>query len=127
MNTNKKAGIWLDHATANIFDPNEEGPHQAVSSRFTVQAKEEAMSKNENLMHNKEQHLQEAYYKKIGAEILKYDHVLLFGPTSAKTELHNLLNKDLHFKDIKIDVESADKMTEPEKRAFVRSHFKKQL
>ena len=75
-------------------------------------------------MHNKEQQLHEAYYKEIADEILKYDHVLLFGPTKAKTELHNYLNKDLHFKDIIIDVESADKMTDNEKSALVKNHFK---
>ena len=38
--------------------------------------------------------------------------------------LHNYLNRDLHFKDIKIDIESADKMTDNEKHAFVNNHFK---
>lgn len=77
-------------------------------------------------MHNKEQQFHEAFYKKIADEILKYDHVLLFGPTNAKMELHNLLNKDIHFKNIKIDIESADKMTDNEQYAFVRKHFEKQ-
>jgi hypothetical protein len=49
--------------------------------------------------------------------------VLLFGPTNAKTELQNYLNKDLHFKDIPIDIEAADKMTENEQVAFVKKHF----
>lgn len=43
---------------------------------------------------------------------------------NAKNELHNFLNKDLHFKDIKIDIESADKMTDNEKDAFMQNHFK---
>jgi len=42
-----------------------------------------------------------------------------------KTELHNYLKKDLHFIDKKIDVESADKMTDNEKTSFVKNHFKK--
>ena len=70
-------------------------------------------------MHNKRQQMHE----KIGGEILKYNHILLFGPTNAKVELHNYLNKDMHFKDIKIDIESADKMTDNEKDAFVKNHF----
>lgn len=49
--------------------------------------------------------------------------MLLFGPTNAKTELHNFLNKDSHFKNVKVDVVSADKMTENEKNAFVKKHF----
>lgn len=74
-------------------------------------------------MHNKRQQMHEAFYKGISDEILKYDHVLLFGPTNAKSELHNLLNKNFNFRDIKIDVESADKMTDNEKGAFVRNYF----
>ena len=74
-------------------------------------------------MHNKEQQLHEAYFKEISEVILNYDHVLLFGPTNAKSELHNYMNKDLHFKDIIVDIESADKMTDNEKEAFVRKHF----
>jgi hypothetical protein len=49
--------------------------------------------------------------------------VLLFGPTNAKLELSNFLKKDLHFKDIKIDIEAADKMSDNEKLAFVKAHF----
>jgi stalled ribosome rescue protein Dom34 len=75
-------------------------------------------------MHNKRQQMNEAFYKEIADEVLKYDHVLLFGPTNAKSELHNYLSKDLHFKDIKIDVETADNITDNEKIAFVKSHFK---
>jgi hypothetical protein len=35
-------------------------------------------------MHHKEHQLQEAFYKQIGVETLKYDAVLLFGQTNAK-------------------------------------------
>jgi len=75
-------------------------------------------------MHNKRQQMHEAYYKEIAGEIIKYNHVLLFGPTNAKVELHNYLNKDLHFKNIQIDIEPEDKMTDNEKDAFVKNHFK---
>ena len=124
METKKKLGIWMDHSTADLIDLNVDINH-SINSEFTFDTKEEALSRSENLMHNKRKQMHEAYYKEISDEILKYDHVLIFGPTNAKVELHNYLNKDLHFKDIKIDIEPADKMTENEKDAFVRSHFKK--
>lgn len=56
---------------------------------------------------------------------LNYDNVLLFGPTNAKDELNNYLNKDLHFKNIQITVESADKMTDNQKGAFVKAYFER--
>jgi hypothetical protein len=74
-------------------------------------------------MHNKRQQMHEAFYNEIGGEILKYDRVLLFGPTNAKTELHNYLKKDLHFKDIIFDIEAADKMSDNAMHAFVKDHF----
>jgi len=68
----------------------------SILSKFTFTANEEALCRSETLMHNKR-----------------------------KTELHNYLKKDLHFIDKKIDVESADKMTDNEKTSFVKNHFKK--
>jgi len=114
METQKNLGIWMDHASANLIDLTAKENNHSITSKFTFSTKEETLKKSEHLMHNKEQQMDEAYYKKIGAAILNYQHVLLFGPTHAKSELHNYLKKDLHFKDIKIDVESRDKITDNE-------------
>ncbi|ADV50264.1 hypothetical protein I2486_14780 [Cellulophaga sp. E16_2] len=123
MKTNNNLGIWMDHATAHLIDLNSKDECRIIVSKFTTDVKEDALIKSESLMHNKRQQMQEEYYEEIGAKILKYTHVLLFGPTNAKVELHNYLNKNLHFKDVKIDIEAADKMTDNEKNAFVKSHF----
>jgi stalled ribosome rescue protein Dom34 len=124
MEAKKSIGIWMDHSVAKFIEGNAGNNSSSILSDFTASVKEEALSKNENLMHNKEQQMQEAYYKEIAKKILEYEHVLLFGPTNAKAELHNYLNKDLKFRDIKIDVESADKMTDNEMNAFVKDYFK---
>ena len=123
MRTNYNLGIWMDHSTAHLVDINSKNKSRSIVSKFTSETKVEALSRSESLMHNKRQQMHEKFYKKIGAEILKYNHVLLFGPTNAKVELHNYLNKDLHFKDVKIDIQTADKMTDNEKDAFVKKHF----
>lgn len=115
----------MDHSAANLIDLSAKVTGSTINSKFTSDTKEEALQKGENLMHNKEQQMHEAFYKEIAAEILKFDHVLLFGPTHAKTELNNYVKKDLHFKNIQIDVASADKMTDNEKNAFVKKHFMK--
>jgi stalled ribosome rescue protein Dom34 len=125
MESTNKLGIWMDHSEANLIHLKADNENQVIRSKFSFSTKEEALQKGEKHMHTKEQHLHEAYYKEIANEILKYDHVLLFGPTNAKAELHNYLNKDLHFERVKVDVESADKMTDNEKAAFVKAHFSK--
>jgi len=121
--TKKNLGIWMDHSSAELIDLEAKKNSQTITTQFTFNTQEEALKKSENLMHNKEQQMDLSYYKEIGEEILKYDHVLLFGPTNAKKELYNFLEKDSHYKDIQIDVEPADKMTDNEKDAFVRDHF----
>ncbi len=123
MKTTNNLGIWMDHSIANLIDLKSKNNYRSIVSKFTSEVKEEALNTSESLMHNKRQQMHEAYYKEIGDEILKYNQVLLFGPTNAKVELHNYLNKDLHFKNIKMDIEATDKMTDNEKDAFVKNHF----
>lgn len=123
METKNNIGIWMDHSNAHLIEANPRGNKRSIASDFSFSTKEEALGRSENLMHNKRQQLQESYYKEIAGEILKYDHVLLFGPTNAKVELHNYLNKDSHFKKVKIDVESTDNISHNEQEAFVKKHF----
>mgnify|MGYP003638529559 CR=1 FL=1 len=124
MKTQKNLGIWMDHSIANLIDLDSKKNTKSIVSDFTSNTKEEALNKSESLMHNKRQQMNEAYYREIADEILNYTNVLLFGPTNANVELHNYLDKDLHFKDININVESADKMTNNQQVAFVKKHFK---
>lgn len=124
MTASKKLGIWLDHAAAHLM-PFSPGPIQTtvVKSEFTHLQKTESLAKSEHGMHQKERHLQADFFEKLGDEIKKYESVILFGPTDAKTELLNILKADHHFDDIKIVALSADKMTEHQEQAFVRHHF----
>lgn len=128
MTTQKSLGIWMDHLNAHIMefttDPIET---TTVESKFTHQEKEKTLKKGENLMHDKEQHEENDYYRELGKIIRDYNDVLLFGPTDAKVELFNLLKKDHRFADIVIEIKPADKMTENQQHAFVRDYFSKRL
>jgi len=126
MATTKNLGIWMDHSSAHLMEYTTD-PIQTniIESEFTHQEKANSLGKSENLMHNKEQHQQSEYYKKLGDVIKNYDEVLLFGPTDAKAELFNSLKSNHLFTNIKIEVKNADKMTENQQHAFVREHFSK--
>ncbi|GAA3935740.1 hypothetical protein GO495_14465 [Chitinophaga oryziterrae] len=125
MTTTKKLGIWMDHSSAYLIEYPIGPIEEIVTSKFTHEEKEQSLSKSEHLMHNKEQHEQAAFYKQLGDAIKNYEEVLLCGPTDAKQELYNLLREDHLFKNIKIDVEPADKLTDNQLHAFVRAHFSK--
>lgn len=128
MKTEKDLGIWMDHQNAHLMefttDPIET---KTIESKFTHEEKEQTLGRSENLMHNKEQHEQAAYYRELGEVIRNYNDVLLFGPTDAKVELLNTLRKDHRFADIKIEIKQADKMTENQKHAFVKEYFSNRL
>ena len=126
MTTTKSLGIWMDHSNAHLMEltvaPIES---KTIDSKFTHEAKEQSLSKSENLMHNKEQHQQSEYYKKLGEIIKHYQDVVLFGPTKAKVELLYTLRADHLFAKIKIEVKQTGKLTENQQHAFVREYFSK--
>ncbi len=124
MTTEKKLGIWMDHSSAHLMEFNSSPMKtKIIESEFTYEVKEQGLSKSESHMHSKEKHQQSDYYKKIGEAILYYNDVILFGPTDAKQELHNILKTANRFSAIKIEVMQADKMTENQEHAFVKEYF----
>jgi hypothetical protein len=124
MSTGKRLGIWMDHSSAHLMEFTTYAfKTRTIESTFKHDEKELSLEKSENLMHNKEQHRQSEYYKKLGEAIKNYEDVILFGPTDAKVELFNVLRKDHLFAKIKIEIRQADKMTENQQHAFVREHF----
>jgi len=96
----------IDHLMEFTTEPIET---KTITSKFTHDEKEQILNKSEHVMHNKEQHQQNDYYKKLSESIRNYNDVVLFGPTDAKAELHNLLKADQNFEKIKIVVKSAEK------------------
>ena len=122
MKTTKNLGIWMDHSSAHLIaftaTPNET---TNVETGFSHDMAHDA----ETQIHNTE-HGYTVYYKKPGEIIKNYNEVLLFGPTSAKAEAHNLLSSDHQFAAINIEVKQADKMSENQQQAFVKAHFQNQ-
>lgn len=126
MKTIHQLGIYLDHASANLIDftdTNKE--NQTIISEFDIQDKHETLQRSESEMHHKEQDKQRAYFKKIATLAIGYNELILFGPTTAKTELLHFLQKDNSFGKIKIDTENTAKMNLQEQEFFVWGHFKK--
>lgn len=125
MQTTTQLAIFMDNASAHIMELNQGViTTKTIDSKFSHQMREEALSKSENLMHEKEQQHQASYYDALSAVIIEYSDVLIFGPTNAKLELHNILKKDKHFDDINIEIKSSDKINVAQQEAFVKDYFK---
>lgn len=126
MITIKQLGIYLDHAAANLIDftGNDKEP-QVIASDFDIQDKHETLQRSESEMHHKEQDKQRQYFKKIAAIAVDFNQLVLFGPTTAKTELLHFLQKDNSFEKIQVETENTVKMSLKEQEVFVHDHFKK--
>ena len=125
MKITKSLGIWMDHSEAHLMTLTGDSIETTIiQSDSSSHNSESTSNSNENVMHNKENHSQATYYKNIGKIIREYDDVILFGPSTAKNELLNILKADHLFEDIKIDIKSSEKMTENQEHAFVKEYFK---
>ncbi len=124
MTSNKKLGIWMDHASAHVMEYTTGTIHtETIDAKFNHAVREFTLNKSENVMHNKEQHQMAGYYKNLEEIIKDYAEVILFGPTDAKLELMNILLADHRFAKTRIEIKQTDKMTENQEHAFVRNHF----
>jgi hypothetical protein len=125
MKNIKQLGIWMDHSNAYLMElTNDIIVTNIVKSEFVQQDNEYDLKYHEKSYHNKEQQQQLSYYKRLSGLIRKYQEVVLFGPTDAKTELLNLLKSDHLYENIKIELKQTDQMTEYQRHDFVREYFK---
>jgi len=121
----KRLGIWLDHTRAHIIEEKNSSYTSYAMESISIQGEKQNFGMDESLKHNTEQDQLSDFFKRLSEVLKGYTEVLLFGPTNAKTELHNLLKEDSHFNNIKIDVETTDNLTENQMHAFVKEHFEK--
>lgn len=124
MKAKKQLGVWMDHSTANLIVLNDELTENRTIYAQVGEQDEALNSRDESMIHNKEQNELSGFFSRISKVIFNYDEVLLFGPTNAKAELANSLKGDHHFAKVKIEVKPADKMTENQQQAFVKEHFR---
>jgi stalled ribosome rescue protein Dom34 len=137
IKTARRIGIWLDHAKAHFIDISK-GPaiietvfsdkeseirYKGESANGTLLGNNRATN-NEHHKHNRERLIMDEYYRVLIDRLKNYDDILLFGPTSAKEELHNKLSADKHFANKAITIAPADQLTENQMVATVRDFFK---
>lgn len=123
MKSKKQLGIWMDHSTAYLLELNVDALENRTIVAQVGEQDEPLDPRDETLIQNKKQNELSDFFNRLSDVIINYDEVLLFGPTTAKTELMNVLKSDHHFDRVKIEIKPADKMTENQQKAFVNEHF----
>ena len=129
MKNLKQLGIYMDHAHAFLMELE----NDMILSRNIVSGWNETEDNDNIHIHSNGFHsdekkqLQSAYYHEISDIIRHYQRVLLFGPTDAKNELHNLLTFNHLFNEIKLEFVDTDKMNNVQMHEFMKEYFKKKI
>jgi hypothetical protein len=124
---NHTAGIWIDHKRAVIVSvsagrvttktlESEVGAHP----RYSGQQDDGGEKKYE------ERHSQrlEQYYDEVISQVGQPEALLIIGPGEAKLELKERLSRSKVFSERTVDIETADKLTDPQIVARVKEHFR---
>ena len=136
----KKIGLWLDHVDAHFIEMEDSQEHFE-----TIHSEKESLHRikgesgngikmgnyrstnNEHRVQMRENEIMSDYFKGIEKRLQNYDEIFIFGASTAKDELYNLLRSNKHF-DVKlIHTESSDHLTKNQMIARVRAFFKMEL
>ena len=132
---NRKMGVWIDHKKAVIVAASADGvtartlesgigPHARYSDRAAYPTpdgpSEGRGERGYEARHD--QHLNR-YYDDVITLLGQPDALLLFGPGEAKRQLKDRLTHSATQPARPIEIESTDKLTEPQIVAKVRDHF----
>lgn len=124
METTTKIAVYMNHFLANLIHfSNKAKQIKIIKSGFNQFEKQKILQKGESHLHNKEQDLQIKFYNEIGNNCLNHSRLLLFGPTTAKTELQTILSNNNRFSEVEITIKNTDKLTPNEQIAFVNNYF----
>jgi stalled ribosome rescue protein Dom34 len=114
------AGVWMDHHNA-LFITRDNGDFALLEEK--VVAGEYHGDKGEHASMNAEKTDNRKYFKTIASHLLNFDEIFIFGPGKSQEEFLNFLHDDQHFKNKKITLGSAEKMTNPQTVAKVKDFF----
>jgi hypothetical protein len=124
---NLTAGVWIDHKKAVIVSASEGRiTTQTVQSDVDAHPHYGGQQDGGGEKKYEERHRQslERYYDEVIAQLAEPEALLIFGPGEAKLELQARLGRSGRPSPPSIEIETADKLTDPQIVAKVKGHFK---
>jgi hypothetical protein len=119
-------GIWIDHSKAVIVSATARRVNtEVVTSDVDGHPRYSGGLGASGEKKYEAQHGQQLdqYYDEVIDHIVESDRLLFFGPGEAKLELKERLARSKAHAGRKVDIETTDKLTDPQIVAKVRSHF----
>ncbi len=122
---NNKVGIWIDHKKAVIVSAS--GGRVTTSLESDVEAHPRYAGQQDGGGEKKyeERHGQQLdrYYDEVISQLGQPEALLIFGPGEAKLELEARLSRSKTSFEHTVDIETADKLTDPQIVAKVKEYF----
>ena len=123
---NQHIGIWIDHTSAVMVSVSgsqvttktlESGvdPHPHYSGGRSPGGEKKYEQRHEEQL--------DRYYDRVIGEVGRPEALLIFGPGEAKLELKERLGRSKELSDCVVDLDTVDKLTEPQIVAKVKQHF----
>ena len=123
---NQKVGVWLDHKSAVIVSTSaghvtsktlesEVGAHPRYSGQEGGGGEKKYEQRHGEQL--------DRYYDDIISQLGLPEAVLIFGPGEAKLELKERLSRSKALSGCTVDLETADRLTDPQIVAKVKDHF----
>jgi hypothetical protein len=132
----KKAGIWLDQEKAYIITITEdsypviEKIRSAVESRIRVAGEDKVFSRFGHTIvdgqvkkQRRQEHQRHRYFTEIINAIQDVNYIYVFGPSDARHELNNEIEKNHILKDRVVAIKSAARMTQEQMVHAVLNFF----
>jgi hypothetical protein len=132
---NHKVGIWIDHKKAVIVSASadrvtvktltsEVGPHARYSRRagYPTPGGPREGGGEKKYEGRYDQHL-DRYYDEVISQLGQPEALLIVGPGEAKLQLKERLSRSKAPSECVIEVETSDKLTDPQIIAMVKEHY----
>jgi hypothetical protein len=124
---NDKVGIWIDHKKAVIVSvsagrvttktlESEVGAHPRYSSQQDGRGEKKYDQRHGERL--------DQYYDEVVSQLGQPKALLIFGPGEAKLELKERLSRSKTLSGRTVDIETVDKLTDPQIVAKVKEHFR---
>ena len=124
---NHKVGIWIDHKKAVIVSASADGVTTTKTLESEVNAHPRYAGQQDGGGEKKyeERHSQDLdrYYDEVIRQLTDADELLILGPGEAKLELKARLRRSKAHPERTINIETTDKLTDPQIVAKVKEHF----
>jgi hypothetical protein len=123
---NYTVGIWIDHKRAVIVSASADGvTTKVLASEVGAHPHYSGEQDGGGEKKYEERHGQDLdrYYDDVIRQLGQPEAFLIFGPGEAKLELKERLSRTKAFSGRTVDVETSDKLTDPQIVAKVKEHF----